>query len=190
MDSPAGLGAYKFFDEAEKERIFTLVPDGRMMTNVDSFQGHVVNILDFALRSTEILLMRHNDFRRILHENPLLLERYARVVVEEHESDMEDTTSTYCDPVAKRLSRLLAVLVFRDAERDGFDFAQSLRTWRPEPIPFDLTVSEWEKPGRLSVDEQGRRVIKRSAFSGIGDRLSSGGPKTRPKISRRKAGGV
>lgn len=199
----SGLCTYRMQDIKNREHCFTLVPEGRLVGNVDAYTGAVVNVLDYALRPTEVLLMPRHDFVALLDADRHLARRHTEMIVREHESDLEGMFSCMADRIEVRLARLLAALVFRDETRDTFRWDEALERFTPEPIPYDLTVTElarcvgatrtaaslcltaWEDEGLFEVRD-GVRYITRDLLLVASDWLSrSGAPAPIVRKSRR-----
>lgn len=172
----SGLCTYRMQDARDGEHYLTLACEGRLASNVDGFTGDVVNILDYALRPTEVLLINRRAFLDMLAADPVLEREHMQMLVSEHESDMEGMFSALTDPLPVRLAKLLAALVFRNEPRGRFDWRKAKATITPEPIPYALTVtesakvvcasrtavslcmSEWEKDGLL-LRRNGTRLL-------------------------------
>ena len=201
----SGLCTYRMQDSQDREHFFTLVPQGRLMGNVDAYTGSVVNILDFALRPTEVLLMPRHRFIELLAENGSLAREHTEMLVREHESDLEGMFSAVTDRIEVRLARLLAALVFRDRPRLTFRWSDALADFETQPVPYGLTVTEmartvgatrtavsltltrWEKEGGL-VRRNGVRCVTRSLLESAADWLTGGGPSPKVAKSRRRSG--
>ena len=85
----SGLCTYRMQDARDREHYLTLVAEGRLAGNVDGFTGDVVNVLDYALRPTEALLISRRAFLDMLAADPVLEREHMQMIVSEHESDME-----------------------------------------------------------------------------------------------------
>ncbi len=202
----SGLAAYAFQDARDCRQIFTLVPEGRLMGNVDGFTGTVVNIIDSALRPMELLLIPRKRFMAALEADPELSQTYTRSLVAEHESDLEGAFSRSVDPVEMRVLRLYTALLLRDAPRSTFSITVPQSTaFTPVPIPYGLTVTEtalvvgatrvrvsgvlrgWEKEGLVLKNARGERLLTPCLFLGLSDWLTSReGPRPPVRPSRRK----
>lgn len=177
----SGLCTYRMQDARDREHYLTLVAEGRLAGNVDGFTGDVVNVLDYALRPTEVLLISRRAFLDMLAADPVLEREHMQMIVSEHESDMEGMFAALTDPLPVRLAKLFAALVFRDAPRGRFDWQSARASFTPRPIPFGLTVteaakvvcasrtavslcmSEWEEKGLL-LPHEGRRLLTSALF--------------------------
>ena len=200
----SGLCTYRTQDARDREHYFTFVPANRLMGNVDAFTGNVVNVIDFALRPTEIFLMPRQLFLEHLAADPDLMQTHTRMLIREHESDMEGLLSCASDPVEIRAARLIAALVFRDECRASFSWEEAMPE-APVPVPYALTpteiargvratrtavsliMSRWEREGLLEVRD-GVRLASPKLFRLLTDWLTSrGGPAPKVAKSRRKA---
>lgn len=192
-----GLCGFQMRDSKLNPHYFTLVPAGRLVGNVDAYTGSVVNILDVALRPTDVLLLSRHTFLQMLHQDVALNDAHTEMLVHEHESDMEGLFSAMTDTIAVRLARLLAALLFQNEKRLTFNWDKALERFTPTPIPYQLTVTElaqtigatrtmtsltltqWEKSGLLIRKGQ-TRYVTRALLAQATDWLTS---EDRPKAS-------
>lgn len=200
----SGLFAFRMQDARDKEHYFTLVPEGRMIGNVDAYTASVVNILDVALRPSELLIVPRRSFIELLSENPVLSVENTESLIREHESDMEGMFSCMTDPLEVRLAKLFAALVLRNEDRDKFSWPQARSEFKPAPIPFGLMTTEIAKTvsatrsavslalGRFEDEglmkrEAGERIIMPELLGRASDWLTDkGGPAPATTISPRK----
>lgn len=200
----SGLCTYRLQNTHNRERYLTLVPAGRLVGNVDAFSGDVVNVLDFAIRPSEVLLMARHDFVTCLEANDELSRLHAKVLVGEHESDMEGLFSASTDLLPQRLLKLFLALHFKDEPRFSFSWPKERATLRAIPIPYNLTnteisktvgatrtavslvMNDWIQKG-LVKDHDGCRIIDPTLFDSIEDWLTGdGGPSPTVRKTRRK----
>lgn len=174
----SGLCGFQMTDAQDRAQLFTLVPAGRLIGNVDAYTGAVVNIIDYALRPTEVLLLSRHAFLSCLQRDRVLNDEHTVMLVREHESDMEGFFSIVHDSLEVKVVRLLAALIFRDVPRLTFHWGSALENFSPTPIPFSLSVTEiaktvnasrtavslimnqWIKDGLLLDKEDARWVTK------------------------------
>lgn len=193
----SGLCGFQMRDSHLNPHYFTLVPAGRLVGNVDAYTGSVVNILDMALRPTEVLLLSRHTFLQMLHQDVTLNDAHTEMLVHEHESDMEGMFSSMTDPIPVRIARLLAALLFQDEKRLTFHWEKALAQFTPTPIPYQLSVTElaqtigatrtmtsltltqWEKSGLLIRQGQ-TRYVTRALLAQANDWLTS---EERPKAN-------
>lgn len=141
----SGLFAFRMQDARDKEHYFTLVPEGRMIGNVDAYTASVVNIIDLALRPSEVLLLPRRRFIELLHDDRALADENTESLIREHESDLEGMFSCMTDPLEVRIAKLFASLVLRNENRDDFNWPQARSSFKPTPVPFDLMTTEIAK---------------------------------------------
>lgn len=196
----SGLCAFRIQDAQDKAHYFTLVPAHRLVGNVDAYTASVVNVVDFAMRESEVLLLPRHNFVEALQRNARLAEEHTSVLVHEHESDMEGLFSVATDTLALRLVRLFGALLFRDSPRESFHWEKAIDELAPQPIPFSLTPTEiakivhasrtavslqlnaWERSGLIKVLD-GERHITPELLSLASDWLESS-QVTQPTVRR------
>lgn len=119
----SGLGAFSFQDVRRRNHIFTLLPPGRLMGDVDGLCASTVNVTDLALRETEVRLVSRDHFLRFLVENPDIQRKHAIGVISDHESDMEGMIANFTLSAPERIAVLLASLAHNlctEADPEGF----------------------------------------------------------------------
>jgi CRP-like cAMP-binding protein len=187
----SGLCAYRMQNSRDQEHWLTLVPEGRLIGDIDAFTGAVVNILDYALRPSEMLIMERHTFFEKLRNDPAMGMEHAQTVAAEHESDLEGMFSAVSDPLIVRIAKLFAALCFRDEPRERFNWHEAKARFRPQPVPYALTPTEiaklvgasrtavslcltrCEKEGLLRT-EGGVRVIMPAMIADLTDWLTEG----------------
>ncbi len=129
----SGLGAFSFQDTRRRNHIFSLVPAGRLMGNVDDLTADTVNVTDMALRETEVRLVQRETFLAFLDSNPEIERSHALGVID-HESDMDGMISNFTLSARERISALFSSLVHNLAPEAD---ARGRYT-----LPFALTAVE------------------------------------------------
>ena len=193
----SGLGAFSFQDTRGRNHIFTLVPPGRLMGDVDGLCASTVNVTDQALRDTEVRLVHRDLFLRFLDENPLIERKHALGVIADHESDMEGMIANFTLSAPERIATLLSSLVhnLRPARtEDGFyqldlalttvEISQVVSVARPT---VSSILSQWRQRGLLR--KCGRKLcVSQRLFEDLYDWTSLGAvPATKIRKRRRSA---
>lgn len=129
----SGLGAFSFQDTRRRNHIFSLVPAGRLMGNVDDLTADTVNVTDMALRETEVRLVQRETFLAFLDSNPEIERSHALGVID-HESDMDGMIANFTLSARERISALFSSLVHNLAPEAD---ARGRYT-----LPFALTAVE------------------------------------------------
>lgn len=129
----SGLGAFSFQDTRRRNHIFSPVPAGRLMGNVDDLTADTVNVTDMALRETEVRLVQRETFLAFLDSNPEIERSHALGVID-HESDMDGMIANFTLSARERISALFSSLVHNLAPEAD---ARGRYT-----LPFALTAVE------------------------------------------------
>lgn len=129
----SGLGAFSFQDTRRRNHIFSLVPAGRLMGNVDDLTADTVNVTDMALRETEVRLVQRETFLAFLDSNPEIERSHALGVID-HESDMDGMIANFTLSARERISALFSSLVH--------NLAPEVDARGRYTLPFALTAVE------------------------------------------------
>lgn len=129
----SGLGAFSFQDTRRRNHIFSLVPAGRLMGNVDDLTADTVSVTDMALRETEVRLVQRETFLAFLDSNPEIEPSHALGVID-HESDMDGMIANFSLSARERIAALFSSLVHNLAPEAD---ARGRYT-----LPFALTAVE------------------------------------------------
>jgi putative cyclic nucleotide-binding domain protein len=193
----SGLGAFSFQDTRRRNHIFSLVPAGRLMGNVDDLTADTVSVTDMALRETEVRLVQRETFLAFLDSNPEIERSHALGVIADHESDMEGMIANFTLSARERIAALFSSLVH--------NLAPEADARGRYPLPFALTaveisqivavarptvssiLSDLSGPGLL-VRRDHRHIVSARLFDILHDRTSRGaGPAARIVRRHRRA---
>ncbi len=129
----SGLCAFSFSDLYGNPHIFALLPPGRLMGDVDGVTGKSVNVIDTAIRESEVRLVKREIFENFLLKNPDVAVLHEKAVIDDHEADMEGMIANFTLPVEVRIRALFQSL----AIRTGTENPDSTVS-----IPYSLTAVE------------------------------------------------
>lgn len=192
----SGLGAFSFQDARGKNHIFTLVPPGRLMGDVDGLCASTVNITDIALRETEVRLLGRDQFLGFLDANPDLQRKHTINVIKDHESDMEGMIANFTLTAPERIMTLFASLAhnLHPMPEAGFyrlehvlttvEISQIVSVARPT---VSSILNQW-LTDKLIVKSDKSLLVSERLFTDLYDWTNVGAiPATRIRKRRRKA---
>ncbi len=178
----SGYGIFSYSDKNTDTHIFSLLPRGRLMGDVDGLTGEAVNVLDTAFRPMEVRYLQRSVFTAFLLENPLMMEKHTRSVISGHESDMEGMIANFTLPLEERMVVLYASLAHNLGTRKD-------EKWIEIPIALRMTEiqqfvsssrqsvstihSRWEKQG-LVYKENKRTYVSADLISTAYDWVNDG----------------
>lgn len=166
----SGLGAFSFQDSHGANHIFSLIMPGRIMGDVDAFALSMVNVVDSALRDTEVRLMHREVFMEFLQNNPDVQAEHSKGMIADHESDMEGMIANYTLSAPQRLTALFESLVVQaktPCMGGWYELPYQLRVTEISKIvsvarPTVSTIlAAWQKEGEIRKEGQAIYISKK-----------------------------
>lgn len=181
----SGLGAYSYSDISGEPRIFGLIFSGCLMGNIDGMTRQVVNVIDYAVRDTEVRYVSSSAFCEYLEAHPKIATKHTLTIVHDHESDLEGAFANYTLSLPERLQVLCRSLYEAGSQRKEFHhdaIAEDGRIYAPLPYRFTTVefarivaarrpsvssiLNEWKRNGTILVRD-GRMYVEKVFLNSI-----------------------
>lgn len=128
-----GLVFFSFPDNEDKDRVFGIIPPGRVVGDLDAVTEFHLNVIAATVRPTEVLTVSNEAYRQAVAADPELLYLYAKNSIRKEETHMEGLMANFTLPLEKRIIALLSAVInaYYPLKKDDWN-----------PCPLMLTTFE------------------------------------------------
>ncbi len=135
-----GLAFFSFVDKENRNRIFSILPPGRVIGDLDAVTAFHLNLIAYTARASEVLTVPNELYRETVTASAELLKSYTVNAIRKEECHMEGMIAVYSLPLEQRLIALMSSVI-----RSYYPLKEN--DWNPVPLRLttfeiaDVTVS-------------------------------------------------